>query len=227
MSKHPSPHSGRFIKAAALTLTALATPSYADGLRPPTLPTGSPLIVTSTEGSLFRIGHAVGTQQYVCTSSVDLISNNTKYEWKLYGPQATLFKDVDLTEQSMTHFQSSNPLEIDPSGLSVDGLPRPTWQDSSDTSSIWAQPTVPRASAAGPACDDDNNPSTPPISSIALLKLGVGTNPSGHMGKLSATTFVQRLNTCGGVAPVTGCSATGDIGRKALVPYTASYYFYR
>ncbi|PYO50028.1 MAG: hypothetical protein DMD84_16720, partial [Candidatus Rokuibacteriota bacterium] len=42
---------------------------------------------------------------------------------------------------------------------------------------------------------------------------------------LSATTFIQRLNTAGGVAPSTGCTLSTDVGKMALVPYTAEYFF--
>jgi hypothetical protein len=45
---------------------------------------------------------------------------------------------------------------------------------------------------------------------------------------LSTTTFVQRVNTRGGAAPAaSGCAQAADLGRKALVPYTADYVFYR
>jgi hypothetical protein len=44
---------------------------------------------------------------------------------------------------------------------------------------------------------------------------------------LTHTNFVQRLNTSGGVAPTTGCSAPTDVGHLAFVPYTADYFFYR
>jgi Protein of unknown function (DUF3455) len=44
---------------------------------------------------------------------------------------------------------------------------------------------------------------------------------------MSQTTFIQRLNTNGGSAPATGCSASADVGKQALVPYTADYYFFR
>jgi hypothetical protein len=35
------------------------------------------------------------------------------------------------------------------------------------------------------------------------------------------------VNTSGGVAPSTGCASATDVGKKALVPYTADYFFYR
>ena len=41
------------------------------------------------------------------------------------------------------------------------------------------------------------------------------------------TTFVQRLNTTGGLAPSTGCSSLTDAGNKAFVPYAADYFFYQ
>jgi hypothetical protein len=39
--------------------------------------------------------------------------------------------------------------------------------------------------------------------------------------------YIQRLNTSGGIAPQTGCALATDIGRIALVPYAADYFFYR
>ena len=44
---------------------------------------------------------------------------------------------------------------------------------------------------------------------------------------LTGTTYIQRLNTSGGVAPSTGCSSSADIGNKAYVAYTTDYYFYK
>jgi hypothetical protein len=43
---------------------------------------------------------------------------------------------------------------------------------------------------------------------------------------MTRTTFIQRVNTAGGVAPVTGCRAAKDVGKRALVPYTTDYVFY-
>jgi len=44
---------------------------------------------------------------------------------------------------------------------------------------------------------------------------------------LTKTTFIQRLNTTGGLAPSTGCTSPADIGHLAFVPYTADYFFYK
>lgn len=44
---------------------------------------------------------------------------------------------------------------------------------------------------------------------------------------MTQTTFIQRLNTTGGTAPASGCSVVpADVGKQALVPYTADYYFF-
>lgn len=45
--------------------------------------------------------------------------------------------------------------------------------------------------------------------------------------KMTATRRIQRLNTVEGKAPATGCSIPDNIGKRALVPYEADYYFYK
>ncbi|MCP3140965.1 DUF3455 domain-containing protein [Pyxidicoccus xibeiensis] len=37
--------------------------------------------------------------------------------------------------------------------------------------------------------------------------------------------YVLRLATAGGVAPTTGCTGTGDLGKRERVPYSAAYFF--
>jgi uncharacterized protein DUF3455 len=48
----------------------------------------------------------------------------------------------------------------------------------------------------------------------------------GGGNTLSVATFVQRVNTVGGLAPATGCSSPDDIGTTAFVPYEADYVFF-
>jgi hypothetical protein len=43
-------------------------------------------------------------------------------------------------------------------------------------------------------------------------------------GVLSPVTYIQRVNTKGGLTPT---AAGATIGALADVPYTADYYFYR
>jgi len=49
------------------------------------------------------------------------------------------------------------------------------------------------------------------------------TSTSGG-GTFTDTTYIQRLNTVGGLAPTTPGNTAGE---EALVPYIADYYFYR
>jgi hypothetical protein len=163
----------------------------ADDSTPPEVPTN----LQVPEGNrLFRISHAVGTQNYVCLS--------TGWASPVYAPQATLFDDEN--EQILTHFLSPNPEEANAA--------RPTWQDSHDSSTVWASP-VPGASY------------TPDPSAIPWLLLKVGGKAEGPTGgdKMTGTTYIQRVKTTGGLKPTGACPE----GAKALVPYTADYYFYK
>ncbi len=128
----------------------------------------------------------------------------------LFTPQATLFNDN--LGQIITHFFSPNPGE--------DGTIRATWQSSQDTSTVWAA-LVPDGSSTDPAFVAPN--------SIPWLLLQVKNHQDGPTGgeKLSATTFIQRLNTHGGVAPSTGCASSTDVGNQAFVKYTADYFSYK
>jgi hypothetical protein len=57
---------------------------------------------------------------------------------------------------------------------------------------------------------------------IPWLRLAAASN-DGH-GVFQDVTYIQRLNTSGGVAPATPGVIIGELAR---VPYTADYYFYR
>jgi len=61
---------------------------------------------------------------------------------------------------------------------------------------------------------------------LLLKESGVAAGPTGGK-RLTKTTFIQRLNTVGGLAPASGCSTFGDVGRRAFVPYSADYFFYK
>jgi opacity protein-like surface antigen len=55
-----------------------------------------------------------------------------------------------------------------------------------------------------------------------LLLSAVSTTP----GKLGKTTYIQRINTTGGLAPSGGCDASTS-GKTVEVPYTADYVFFK
>jgi len=150
----------------------------------------------------FLSAAAIGTQNYICLPTA------TGFGWTLFGPQATLFNDND--DQVITHFLSANPVE--------NGTPRATWQHSKDTS---------RAFAVAIANSTDPNYVAPNSIPWLLLQV-VGTQYGPDYGdKMTAARYIQRVNTSGGVAPSSGCAASTDVGKKALVPYTADYIFYR
>lgn len=120
--------------------------------------------------------------------------------WKLYGPQATLFPG-NVPFQIATHFLSPNPEE--------QGLARATWMHSHDGSAVWAA-KIEEAPAAGA------------IPWLLLKKVGTIEGTIGS-GLLAQTTFIQRVNTLGGLAPQVPCAPNAI----ALVPYETDYIFYR
>jgi uncharacterized protein DUF3455 len=160
----------------------------------------------------FRVGHAVGTQNYVCKPTV-----NGGFAFALFTPQATLFSDAN--KEIIVHFFSPNPDEAntDPNVVSNFAI-RATWQDSNDMSTVWAK--LDQMSTEAPFVADG---------AVAWLLLDVvGTREGPTGGKtLTPALRVQRLNTSGGLAPKTGCSSFGDVGKQAFVPYTADYFFYK
>jgi Protein of unknown function (DUF3455) len=121
--------------------------------------------------------------------------------WTFFGPQATLFNEHD--KQIITHFLSPNPFE-------TGTPPRVTWQDSEDTSKVWGM-TIASVSVQPDA-----------IPWLLVQVVGAQDGPTGG-DELSETTFIQRVNTVGGVAPTTACT----VGMMALVPYSAEYFFYK
>lgn len=60
--------------------------------------------------------------------------------------------------------------------------------------------------------------------SVPLLLLSAAVD-AGVAGVLTPVTAIQRLNTVGGTAPTTACSAA-NVNGTAAIPYTADYYFY-
>ena len=192
-----------FIAMALGSSIALAQPEI---LTAPTMPAN---IQAPAGNTLFLTGQAQGTQNYICLPSA------SGFAWTFFSPQATLLRNfkffgTDVQQQIITHFLSPNPQET--------GTPRVTWQSSLDTSAVWAK-----------ALQNSSDPAFVAPGAIPWVLLeAVGTR-NGLTGTelLSHTTYVQRLNTTGGVAPSTGCSQSGNVGATALAPYTADYFFYQ
>lgn len=184
----------------AIGAFAISVPQRAlgDTVTPPDVPAE---LQVPPGNTAFLEGHAAGTQNYICLPS------GAGFAWTLFTPQATLFDDAG--GQVTTHFFSPNPAEND--------TIRATWQHSLDTSSVWA-----RAVASS---SDPRFVRRGAVPWLLLQTAGVAEGPDGG-DTLAATTFVQRVNTRGGVAPGSGCESPPDVGKKAFVPYTADYVFY-
>ncbi|MCC6862807.1 MAG: DUF3455 domain-containing protein [Bryobacterales bacterium] len=144
---------------------------------------------------------AAGTQNYICLSD----------GWTFQGPQATLFVSFqtvygEALQQVATHFLSANPVE--------GGILRPTWQGSFDTSAVWAKAIA--------SSSDPNYVAPDAIPWLLLEATGAQRGPTNG-SFLSGTTYLQRVNTTGGVVPAGACT----VGNRALVTYTADYIFYK
>lgn len=172
----------------------------------------------------FLVGHALGTQGYVCLPTA-VGASTASWTVKAARPEATLFQNIFAqTFQIITHFLSpdTNPNDAAPNPLPFGSA---TWQSSLDSSKVWAAVLDPKRNAI-PAGSDASCPNTGSIACLLLTSIGSEQGPSG--GKtLSKTTFIQRLNTAGGSAPTDGCSTSADVGNQVLVPYTADYFFYK
>jgi uncharacterized protein DUF3455 len=196
--------------AVAFTV-ALSQPAHAEKITPPPVPFE---IEVPAGATAFLEGHGVGTQNYIClpcpnpTTPAAACPDASGFAWLLFTPEATLFNDHD--KPVTTHFSSPNPSE--------GGKIRVSWQHSRDTSIVWGGQAIPSTDSRFVA-----------LGAIPWLKLpmaGVQEGPTGG-DTLTKTTFIQRLNTSGGVAPSDGCASPANVGSKAFVPYEADYFFYK
>ena len=199
--------------ALAMAFTVpLSQPAYAGGqVTPPTVP---PNLRVEAGNKAFLKGEAQGTQNYVCAPSA---ASPTGVAYVLFTPEATLFSDDD-GGQIITHFFSPNPDPRDPNTnpavVAPEGAIRATWVHSHDGSSVWAK-LHPNGAAVVEGA----------VAWLLLDAVGVEDGPTGG-DILAKTTFVQRVNTTGGLAPKSGCSSPDNLGNQAFIPYTADYFFY-
>ncbi len=214
----------RSVAAAAVAMAAafsLPQPARADAIHVGDVPAN---ISVPAGNHVFLEGHGVGTQNYICGPSA---SSATGVAYALFTPQATLFNDD--SRQLITHFFSPSPTEpnANPAVIAA-GAIRVTWQHR-DTSIVFgrvrpADPTIP-----GDIGDASTDPAFVAKDAVAWLKVTATASQAGPDGgdTLKGVTFIQRLNTAGGLAPKTGCSTPADVGHQAFVPYKADYFFYK
>jgi len=140
MSYNPGQHSSKtarvrtlFVAGLVLACTfATVTHAVAQTVTPPATPDA---ITPEAGNSAFLVGHAFGTQGYVCLPS----AGGTSWTINPARPEATLFTDLfGQPFQIITHFLSpdANPNQNAPNPLPPGG--NVTWQSSLDTSKVWA-----------------------------------------------------------------------------------------
>ena len=189
------------IAAGVIVAGMSVSPAMGQTIGEPDVP--SDLVVPAGH-VLFAKGFAVGTQNYMCAPAT-----GGGVAWKGFAPQATLYITVgSFQPQLATHFLSVNP---------EDGIARPTWQHSIDSSKVW-----------GKMYKTSTDPNYVEPGAIPWLLLEVAGKEDGPDGGsfFTQTAYIQRVNTSGGVAPATGCTVS-TLGALALVPYTTDYYFYK
>ena len=183
-------------------VVALPQVGHAQNVTPPPVPDR----LQVRDGSeAFLIGHAFGSQDYVCAASGSGVA------FVLTTPEAVLFDNP--AHRVINHFFSPNPVE--------GGTIRATWQSTRNSSVFWGQ-----AVAIATAATDPDFVAPDAIAWVTLSRAGV-LQGSGTGDNLAVATFVQRVNTVGGLAPSIGCSSPDDIKKTAFVPYEADYVFYR
>jgi len=175
--------------------------AHAEHLRTPSVPDR---LQVDEENKVFLIGHAFGTQDYVCAASGSGVA------FVLTTPEAVLFDNP--ARRVVNHFFSPNPVE--------GGTIRATWQSTRNSSAFWGKLVKAETAASAP-----DFVAKDAVAWLLLSRAGVlGASANGD--DLSVATFVQRVNTVGGLAPSTGCSSPDNIGTTAFVPYEADYVFF-
>ena len=171
-----------YVTALAVALAvALSQSAHADPTTIVVPPAPAPGLQADADLKVFLVGHAVGTQNYVCSRA------GAGVKYVLFTPEATLFDDDG--KQIITHYFSPNPNPKDPNTSATvvaDGVIRATWQDK-DTSTIWAQ-----LHPNGAATVDESAIAWLLLDAL-VLRLGDGYLGGGHLlVRLLAICSVKR-----------------------------------
>jgi Protein of unknown function (DUF3455) len=197
---------------------AFGTVTHA-GAQTITTPTTPNAITPPAGNSAFLLGHAVGTQGYVCLPT-SAGASTASWTVNASRPEATLFVNVfGRYVEVITHFLSpdTNPNQFAPNPLPFGSA---TWQSSFDTSKVWGQTLQSIPAGSDPSC-----PNAGAIACLLLQSIGTDTGPAGG-NFLTKTTFVQRLNTQGGSAPeqVAPCPPMWVSKRSCRTPPTTTSF---
>jgi hypothetical protein len=122
--------------------------------------------------------------------------NGTTKKWDFVAPRADLFDDNG--KLVVTHDAG------------------PTWKATSDGSTVKGTVVVKDGVRASVTVDP---------TAIPWLLLSAAPVDGARVGLLTNTTFIQRVNTTGGLAPANPCNPAVDTQRE--IPYTANYRFWK
>ena len=124
------------------------------------------------------------------------------YEWKLLAPRATLTGDTQPTSSAGTG--NGKPL-----GSHYGG---PTWEARDGSTVVGKRET---SVSVDPTAVD-------------WLRLRADRTTAGPDGdRLTATTYIQRINTVGGRPPAAGDCDEDTVAEQREIPYSADYVFFK
>ena len=176
----------------------------ADHVTPPPVPAN---IQVPAGNKAFLEGHAVGTQNYICLPC----PNPTTPRCVPTSPASPGYSSRRRPPCSTTMIGKSSPTSSAPTRLRITQSRSWPPDDSRHVAGL--------AGHEHRLGHDDQSSSDPAFvapGAIAWLLLEVVGAEDGPTGgdTLTATTFVQRLNTSGGIAPSTGCTSLQTSARR-------------
>lgn len=201
-------------RVAILMVLALLVPS-AEALAGTS---ASPASLAPPAGNILMLStHATGTQAYVCLPSA---ARPGQSSWHFIGPEAALSAagragpSPTIARHLLSQVPGASTTPNPGCVAAASGAAEycPAWQDVQDQSVVWGEKVAGVAAGSTAAC--------PTAGAIPCLLLK--TVVTRGNGLFAGTSYIQRLDTSGGTAPLSSCSS----GQLALVPYTATYSFY-
>jgi hypothetical protein len=168
---------------------------------------GVGLAVAAATLSMTQVAHAALPSPTV----PDAIKVSAGNEAFLVGHVSTGVQIYKCDGTTWTFIAPRADLVDDKGQLIIKHFAGPTWQATDGSSVVGAK-------VAGVTVD----PNAVPWLLLKAAKTTAG--PGGNL--LAPTTFIQRINTVGGIAPTEACNAAKS-GTVKEVPYKADYFFYK
>ena len=194
----PQPKTSFFIRAINLTLPAIAALLFGCAVSAPADPGNDNRAPEVPASLVVPDGNKVSFHVYAVGVQIygATASTNspTGFAWTFRAPEAVLL-DADGNLVGI-HYAFAGPT-------------RPAWETESGSRVVGIRTVAPVKVTTN---------------AIPWLILNADSANTIGPGILERTTFIQRVNTSGGLAPAAAPTA---LGQEARVPYTAEYFFYR